>query len=84
MLGFNAEQQEDMKMQQFVNYAQIIHLDNVVVTETIRLKKSVKIKTPDAIIASSALAYGHILITNNVADFKRVEYLKVFNPYDIG
>jgi predicted nucleic acid-binding protein len=65
-----------------LNYATIIALDDEVVDKTIHLKKSTKIKTPDAIITCTALVNNLTLITNNIADFKRIEGLKTFNPYE--
>ncbi len=42
-----------------------------------------KIKTPDAIIAATALAYGYTIITNNEKDFKGITGLKIINPYKV-
>ena len=67
---------------QFLDYSDIIALTEDVVEKTILIKKLIKIKTPDAIIAATALVNDHTLITNNTADFKRIEDLKIFNPYD--
>ena len=39
-------------------------------------------KLPDAIIAATAINHNLILITRNVADFKKITRLKVLNPYD--
>ena len=72
ILGFNALPQEEVKMIEFLNYADIL-----------LLKKTIKMKTPDAIIASTALIHNFTLITNNTADFRRVEGLKIFNPYEL-
>lgn len=83
ILAYNGESEEEIKMIEFLNYAAIIPLNEEVVDRTILLKKSIKIKTPDAIIASTALVHDFTLITNNIADFKRIEGLKTFNPYEI-
>ena len=83
ILGYNGRSDENVKMTAFISYASIIDLNELVVNRTIELRRSMKIKTPDAIIAATALAYDLTLITNNVSDFKRVEGLKLFNPYNI-
>ena len=44
--------------------------------------KEEKIKTPDAIIAATALAYGYFLITNNEKDFAGINELKIINPWE--
>lgn len=81
VLGYNGEMDEEAKMIQFLDYSDIISLTEDIVEQTISLKKSIKIKTPDAIIAATALVNNYTLITNNTADFKRIQGLKLFNPY---
>jgi predicted nucleic acid-binding protein len=49
--------------------------------KTIEIRKKYRLKLPDAIIAASALANNHILITNNVADFDKIHKLKVIDPF---
>lgn len=44
-------------------------------------RKGKKIKTPDAIIAATALAYGYTLITNNQKDFAHIKGLKIVGPW---
>ena len=83
ILGYNGVPEEEARMINFLSYADIIPLTEEVVEETISLKKAIKIKTPDAIIASIAIVNGLTLITNNIADFKRVAGLKLFNPYEL-
>lgn len=58
----------------------LVHLNNDVILETIRLRKIYRIKLPDAIIAATAICYDLILVTNNLKDFKRISNLEVFNP----
>ncbi len=81
ILGYNGVIDEETKMIEFLNHADIIDLNESIVDNTILLKKSIKIKTPDAIIASPALTQNLTLITNNATDFKRIAGLSLFNPY---
>lgn len=83
ILGYKGIIEEEKRMIDFINYADIINLDEAIVDKTIQLKKSIKTKTPDAIIASTALVKDLTLITNNIADFKRITDLKLFNPYEL-
>jgi len=46
----------------------------------IGLRKRLKIKLPDAIIASAAIALNCKLVTSNVEDFKQIPELQVINP----
>ena len=50
-----------------------------IIDETIRLKRLVRIKTPDALIAATALVTGAELVTRNVKDFEKVPGLKVID-----
>jgi len=43
----------------------IIPLDDAIKEETIRLRRECRIKTPDAIIAATALTQGAVLLTND-------------------
>jgi len=40
-------------------------------------------KTPDAIIAATAMSHGLTLVTNNERDFTNIKGLNVINPYEI-
>lgn len=83
VLGYNGEKEEQDKMLLFVNNSTIIPINDEVVERTILIKKLIKIKTPDAIIASTALVLGYTLITNNFKDFNRVAGLKLLASYEI-
>jgi predicted nucleic acid-binding protein len=48
--------------------------------QTILIRKSNKIKLPDAIIAATAIVHNLTLITNNTDDFKNIQGLKMINP----
>lgn len=52
-----------------------------VISHCVALRKSKSIKTPDAIIAATALANGYTLITANVKDFANIKGLRLINPY---
>jgi predicted nucleic acid-binding protein len=67
----------------FVNKATIFPLDPAIVQQTIILRQYHKIKTPDAIIAATALIHGLSLVTRNVSDFKLINQLQVINPFEL-
>lgn len=61
-------------------------LEEVVVTSSvidraIRIRKSIRIKVPDAIIAATALEMDAVLMTRNESDFKAVDGLTISNPW---
>jgi predicted nucleic acid-binding protein len=53
------------------------------VEQAINILKGHKIKTPDGIIASTAIINGLTLITRNTKDFKNIEGLKIIDPYEL-
>ena len=50
----------------FINLAKVITINEHIIKTTIDLRKSNKIKLPDAIIAAAAIAYDLTLLTRNV------------------
>lgn len=79
----NIPSDEWMQLQAFIQIAAIYQLDNPVVEQTIILRQQHKIKTPDAIIAATALLHGFTLISRNLFDFKNIPGLNVIDPYTL-
>jgi len=67
----------------FFEISNIIELTDEIVSTTIQIRQKQKIKLPDAVIASTALMKGLILVSRNTKDFKNIPDLEVVNPYDI-
>lgn len=67
----------------FMNLATVYELDNDIRVKTIELRKLLKIKLPDAIIAATALAHSFVLITQNERDFNNIVGLEVVNPFNL-
>jgi predicted nucleic acid-binding protein len=83
-LGFNFENpEEEQKCLQFVDASVIYPLDDDVVSQAIQLRKQVRIKLPDAIVAATALVHGLQLISRNTIDFNKIPGLVVINPYEL-
>jgi len=68
-------------LHQFINSCKVYNLDEPVILKAIELRKNYPIKLPDAIIASTAITYNLILVTRNLADFKRIEGLNYVDSY---
>jgi predicted nucleic acid-binding protein len=49
--------------------------------QTILIRKSKKVKLPDAIIAATAIVHNLTLVTHNSDDFKNIFGLKVLCPF---
>lgn len=52
------------------------------INRAIEVRKASAIKTPDAIVAGTALLMKARLVTRNTADFKRVSGLELVNPFE--
>lgn len=71
-------------MEEFVNTAVVLPLDETVTKQAIQLRRQYKkLKLGDAIIAATALVYDLVLISRNIADFKNIHGLQVINPHSI-
>ena len=75
--------EEQAIMETFINGSTILHLNDEIVDKTIALRKSKKMKLPDAIIAATALVYNLVVILRNTADFKNIPGLQVINPHHL-
>jgi len=67
----------------FFESSNIFELTDDIVNKTIQIRQKQKIKLPDAVIASTALMNGLVLVTRNTKDFKNIPDLNTVNPYDI-
>lgn len=61
----------------------LIDISPEVIAYCVSIRTAKKIKTPDAIIAATALAHEFVLITNNEKDFIHIEELKILNPHKL-
>ena len=57
-------------------------MDENVANKAIEIRRKVKIRLADAVIAATAVVYNLKLATRNVDDFKTVRDLEVVNPFD--
>ena len=83
LLCWNTDKATTEKVKNFIADSVILDISPDVVAHCVALRKGKKIKTPDAIIAASALANGFVLITNNEKDFANIKGLKIVNPHKL-
>jgi len=82
LLGWTpSNQQEATLLEKFVSGAIVSPLSDEVIDKTIELRRTCKIKLPDAIIAATALVNDQILLTRNETDFEKIKDLLVINPF---
>lgn len=68
----------------FISASLVYDLSEEIIQNTIKIRKSHRIKLPDAIIAATAITNNLTLITRNTSDFKRFVNLEVLNPWNIS
>ena len=78
----HVDKNKERIVQEFIEDAAIITISPDIVKQSVRIRRSRKIKTPDAIIAATAIVHNLALITND-SDFNNIEGLKVINPYSL-
>jgi predicted nucleic acid-binding protein len=78
----SAIMQEEINVASFVNYSNIIALSDSIVDKCIEIRRNCRIKTPDAIIAATAITNDFTLLTSD-ADFNRIPDLKILNPFNL-
>ena len=84
VLGFpDLTEQEEVAMRGLLNEFEEIPIGSAVVERTIQIRKSVRIKIPDALIAASADTAQAVVVTRNTSDFERVPGLTVLHPDDV-
>ena len=77
----SAIMQEEENMRLFVNSLNLIRLSDIIVEKCIEIRRNHKIKTPDAIIAATAIINDFTLFTSD-SDFDTIPNLKIINPFD--
>ncbi len=84
VLGFNDVLEKLVAMEEFVNSATTLSLDELVTKHTINLRREYKkLKLGDAIIAATALVHNLIVISRNISDFKNITGLQVIDPHNL-
>ena len=83
LLCWNMDAPIEQYVKNFIADSLILNINPTIITHCVTLRKTKKIKTPDAIIAATALAYKFILVTNNEKDFTNIDDLQLMNPHKL-
>jgi len=78
----NPDKTKEQIVKEFVRDSNVLVLNPSIVNQCVKIRRSRKIKTPDAIIAATAIAHNLILISVD-DDFNKIIGLKVINPNSI-
>lgn len=83
LLCWKTDNEKDLEvLYKFIEEATVFELEKAIKLKTANIRKTCKIKLPDAIIAATALIYNLTLITRNTEDFKRIDGLIIVNPFN--
>lgn len=81
LLGFRGiTEEEEKSIYRYLSIVEVIPLNEAISNLAIKLKKDYKIKTPDAIIAATAMYLNIPLITEDQG-FNKIEEVTVVKPY---
>ncbi len=83
LLCLKTEAHKEQAVKDFITDSEVLDITPDVIMHCVNIRRNKKIKTPDAIIAATAIANDYTLISNNDKDFKGIKGLKYINPYSI-
>ncbi|MGF1925766.1 MAG: type II toxin-antitoxin system VapC family toxin [Bacteroidia bacterium] len=83
LLAWKEASQEQIDIiESFLDTTTILGLSESVARKTIEIRKTHRVKLPDAIIAATAMTNDLALVTRNVSDFKSINGLQLINPWE--
>lgn len=83
LLCWNTDVVTTQNVKNFIADCVVLDISPDVINQCVAICKNKKIKTPDAIIAATALAYSFTIVTNNEKDFANISGLKFVNPHKL-
>jgi predicted nucleic acid-binding protein len=78
----NPDKSKETILQAFIEEANILYITHDIVKECVRIRRNKKMKTPDALIAATAIVYNMILLTSDT-DFNNIPTLQVVDPHSL-
>jgi predicted nucleic acid-binding protein len=83
LLGWHKLSKTDKtKMKLFLSNSNVHFVDSGVQMKSIEIKQKRKTATPDTIIAATAILNKYTVVTRNVADFSKIDNIKIYNPFE--
>jgi len=81
LLCWKTDPAKEQQVKDFITDSAIFNITSNIIAHCVDIRRNKKIKTPDAIIAATAIAHGRTLVTNNEKDFANINGLKIVNPF---
>jgi len=83
LLCWKTDAAMEQNIKNFIADSVIFNITPKVIAHCVNLRRNKRTKTPDAIIAATAMAHDLTLVTNNERDFTNIIGLNIINPYEI-
>lgn len=80
VLGYSMPIEIESVFKEFIGSTEVLYIDDKIVDHTISLRKELKVKLPDAIIAATAIVNQIPLVTFNAKDFEKIKDIQVIVP----
>lgn len=80
----NATKEQIDILKSFISQISVFNLTDEIKCATIDIRRTYKVKLPDALIAATALVNDYPLLTNNTKDFKAISGLHIIDPTSCG
>ena len=80
LLSWNTDQETINLIYEFIRLSKEFGLTEEIIIKTGEMRRSKKIKLPDAVIATTAIVNDLILVSDNDKDFGKIEHLRYINP----
>lgn len=80
---YNSTPEDILALTDYLNEFNILSLDEATIFKTIEIRQNYRIKTPDAIVAATALVHGLTLISRNRSDFKNITGINLMDSHNL-
>jgi predicted nucleic acid-binding protein len=82
VLGYQfRDPKEEEFIREMIEVFRILFIDQKIADMAIEIRRKLRIKLPDAIIAATAKVLNLYLVTRNIDDFEKVD-IQIANPFD--
>ncbi len=81
ILGYPLSSPKRQDAEEILQLFQELQIDDTVINQAIALRSSIRIKSIDALIASTALLHELTLVTRNTKDFEAIAGLSLVDPF---
>lgn len=83
LLCWKTDAVKEQRVKDFITDSEVLDIIPDVIMHCVNIRRNKKIKTPDAIIAATALSHNYTLVTNNDKDLSNIKGLKIVNPHKV-